>query len=480
MTKKLALLLPLLLLTPIIQAMDPPPISWARTYYQGEVAGFYHVAEANDGGFALAGFKKEDFGVPPDTCIFRTDANGNMLWAIGLGWDRQSAKWVEVLEDGGLVAVGSGKLLSSSSYSLFIVRTDVDGEILWIRNYDYPDATEDGYCVIPLPDSGFAVCSRRTIDGLGNQAWVLRTDANGDTLWTRDWGWTENDKAMRVLYVDGGLTVLMHGSTQYTSVGPHLARYDMEGNLLWDTPIIELAGYGGQDLCIGTNGGYTLLSQYATYITHTDDQGNVLWMEFALGSGWMYGWAISPTMDGGYIYGGENRPIPPLSGSEAIGEATDSDYSGMVVRYDQDGNELWWDYVYNEECMVIYSIRQLSQGGYIAAGYTTNGTGLLLRYEPETGISDEEGLPAMVSLGTPHPNPSSEGLSIPYSLPASMNVELSIYDLGGRMIENLYQGISGAGEHEILWSAEEAPSGCYIVKLRTEEGIETRRCVLMR
>jgi hypothetical protein len=473
-TTKLLLLLPLLLLTPIILAMDPPGITWAIQYGSA----FYNVHETTEGCFIVAGRKWFSDYVRG---VFLYGPDGSLIWQAGDTITADlNARWVEQVPSGGFIATGECWVDSTASVGLFLMRLSENGGNLWTKVYDYEDATEMGYCVLPYLDGGFLICGRRGVAGMGTQAWLLRTDAEGDTLWTREWGWTSVDRAMRVLYVAGGLTVLMHGSTQYTSVGPHLARYDMEGNLLWDTPIIELAGYGGQDLCIGTNGGYTLLSQYATYIAHTDDQGNVLWMELALGSGWMYGWAISPTMDGGYIYGGENRPMPPSSGSEVAGEVTDSDYSGMVVRYDQDGNELWWDYVYNEECSLIYSIRQLSQGGYIAAGLTLNGTGLLLRYEPETGISDGEGLPAVMSLGNPHPNPSSEGFSIFYSLPSSMQVDLAVYDLSGRRVETLLSGPMEAGSHQVLWDPGDAPSGCYLVVLRTEEGIETRRCVLMR
>ena len=469
----------LLLMVSVASGMDPPPILWERTYYQGEIAGFYHVAVTEDGGFALAGYKKEGFGIPSDTCLFRTDANGDLLWATGLGWDRQSAHWVEVLDDGGLVAVGAGKLLATSSYSLFLVRTDADGQILWVRNYDYPDATEDGYCVIPLPDSGFAVCSRRTIEGLGNQAWILRTDSEGDTLWTSEWGWTSTDWAMRVLYIDGGLSVLARGATESTAIGPHLLRYDMDGNLLWETPISELEGLAAQDMYLASDGGYVITTEgLSACVVHVDWDGNLIWQANLAGEGT----SIAPTMDGGYIHAGYKEIIPdsPEPGIAFVTEGFDNEYYGLVFRYDQDGTMLWGDYVYNADCMYLYSICQLAQGGYIAAGNTTNGTGLLIRYAPETGIEEGTSPSSHLLLDAPVPNPSTGSFDISFQLPTAMAVDLAVYDLSGRRVITIVSKTIPAGSHEAVWDPGDAPSGGYLLVLRTEDETLTQACVLMR
>jgi hypothetical protein len=483
MNRKMVLILPLLLLTQAILAIDPPGIMWTRVYYEGENSGFYHVIEAADGGFVLAGYQQDAWGQPSENCLFKTDANGNLLWNTGLGWYHQSAKWIEQLDDGGFIAVGSGKLSATSSYSLFMVRTDAEGTILWIQNYDIPSSTEDGYCIQPLPDGGFAVCSRRTVEGMGNQAWLLRTDAEGDTLWTREWGWTSVDRAMRVLYVAGGLTVLMHGSTQYTTGGPHLVRYNMDGDLLWETPINELAGEYAEDMCYCPwDGGYGIVTSgtISRSLAHVDGQGNFLWRVFA-GSD---GYSISTTMDGDYIYGGQKYTSTPGFHPTGSHIETDSEWRGHVALFGQAGGKLWEDWIYELNCMSIHSIRQLSQGGYIAAGIalisSPDNCAQLVRYAPETGIAESPAPQGDGSLAVPIPNPSTWGFSISFSLPTDGPANLAVYDLAGRRVTELYSGTATTGEHRVVWNTSDLPAGCYIVMLRTDEGVESRNCVLIR
>ena len=472
----------LILMVSVASGMDPPPILWARTYYPGEISGFYHVAVADDGGFALAGVKKEGFGIPSDTCLFRTDANGDLLWATGLGWDRQSAHWVEVLDDGGLVAVGAGKLLATSSYSLFLVRTDADGQILWVKDYGFETSSECGNSVLQLPDGGFLVTGR--VNGSGvylGEAWVLRTDVYGDTLWTDIWGAHTVNYAQRALVVDDSLKVLTYGRIHSDSTrGPHILTYSMDGVRTRETRITSVSDLWAADFCLASDGGYVITTEemYAS-VVHVDWDGDLIWQApYPLGDGT----SIAPTMDGGYVYAGNIEIIPPSPGTEDISSLgdVDTEYYGRVVRYAQDGTMLWGDYVYNADCMYLYSIRQLSQGGYIAAGSTTNGTGLLIRYAPETGIEEGVSPSSNLLLETPVPNPSTGSFDISLQLPATMTVDLSVYDLSGRRVITLVSEAVPAGSHEAVWDPGDAPSGCYLVVLRTEDETLTQACVLMR
>jgi len=163
-------------------------------------------------------------------------------------------------------------------------------------------------------------------------------------------------------------------------------------------------------------------------------------------------------MDGGYIYGGQNTPDPDVPGSQ---------YSGMIVKFDSDGQEMWRDYVYDSNCISINSIRQLSQGGYIAAGYGSRGQGLLFRYAPEVGIEEGSSLPAQVTLHQPLPNPFTSNLSVSYSLPESMHISVSVYDVSGRLVGELENSVMDEGEYTVMWDAGVLPSGCYLVRLIT-------------
>ena len=329
--------------------MDPPAVEWEKTFG----ACFYDVWETTEGNLIVGALD----------CVFLTDPDGDIIWSTtssSIGWFYSKFEFAIPLSDGGFMAGGVGKEFETSSYSIPIIRLNANGDILWSKGYGYDEFTEYAFDAIELPDGGFAIAARK-----GADAWILRTDSQGDTLWTREWGWEYNDKAMTVLYIDNGLTVLTHGRLETTSGGPHLVRYDMDGNLLWETDIPELAGKYGQEMCRASDGGLLVLDNYHPSITHTDIYGNYDWHFGPPGMGSNYGHSVSTTMDGGILFGGENTYSPP-------GESK-TDYSGMISRHDSLGNELWRDYVYNSGCIIIYSARQLSQGGYIAAGFAVSG-----------------------------------------------------------------------------------------------------------
>jgi len=449
---------------------DPPTILWTEEY----ASYFYDVHETADGGFIVAGRKGEG----PDKSVFLFDSNGDLLWEYGVsGYDYyQHASWVEELPGGGFIATGKCQQTSAHSYALFLAKLSPSGVEEWVRIYDLSDSHEQGYCVLPLPDGGFLVTGRvNGYSSIGGQAWILRTDSSGDTLWTDIWGEHTVNYAKRSFLINDSLKVLTYGRIHPdSSRGPHILTYDMDGNLTRETQIPDIEGYECPDMCHSpTDDSYTLITYTSMLLGprlyNVDDIGNVLWWSYFPAYETTHGRSINSTMDGGYICGGNNYSVPDIQKRELFG--------GIVARYDSDGNRMWHDFRISSSC--IYSVRQLSQGGYIAAGYGGS-KGLLIRYAPEVGIEEGGTLPAQVTLHHPSPNPFTSSLSVSYSIPESMQVSLSVYDVSGRMVGELENSVMVAGEHTFAWDPGVLPSGCYLVRLVTEHGEFVRSSVLIR
>lgn len=451
-----------------VDRMDPPTIVWADTH--GSY--FNDVHQTSDLNFIVAGRK----GDGPDKSVFLFDPNGSLIWEYNIsGYDYyQQGIWVEELPSGDFIATGTCRASASSDYALFLTRLDSAGVEEWVKVYDVSGTNEYGYCVVRLPDEGFLVVGR--VNGystIGGQAWILRTDALGDTLWTDIWGVHTVNFARRAFFIDDSLKVLTYGLVHADSSRcPYILTYALGGALTREVPIHALEDEKAPDMCYSPSvGRYTVITDYHPQIAHVDDLGNVQWSAYLPGYGFNYGESINTTMDGGYIYGGYNTPNPDHPWEE---------YSGMIVKYTSEGVLQWGDYVYEEDCREISSVRQLSMGGYIAAGWTLEGAGLLMRYAPEVGIEEEAGSPSAVMLHQPSPNPFTSTLSVSYSLSETMHVSLSIFDLSGHLVAELENGIMTGGEHTVTWEPGELPSGCYVVVLRTEDGVYTRNSVLVR
>ncbi|BBM68439.1 hypothetical protein RmaAA213_02850 [Rhodothermus marinus] len=82
--------------------------------------------------------------------------------------------------------------------------------------------------------------------------------------------------------------------------------------------------------------------------------------------------------------------------------------------------------------------------------------------------------PERVRLEAPFPNPFRTQVTLHYALPEPMRVKLAVYDLLGRRIATLADGLQAAGRHTITWTPEKLAAGLYLVRLEASGHAETR------
>ena len=79
---------------------------------------------------------------------------------------------------------------------------------------------------------------------------------------------------------------------------------------------------------------------------------------------------------------------------------------------------------------------------------------------------------------TNYPNPFSGSTDIKFTLPSSAYVTLTVYDVAGNKVKELFHGMKGSGEHTISWDAKDAAgvtvgSGSYLYELKVESAQNT-------
>jgi len=97
-------------------------------------------------------------------------------------------------------------------------------------------------------------------------------------------------------------------------------------------------------------------------------------------------------------------------------------------------------------------------------------------------VSNEvtQNIPVKPELHQNYPNPFNPATTISYQIPENMHVSLEIYDLLGRRVALLADGIKPAGFHQVEFDASGYASGVYIYRLRTGDIIESRKMILMK
>jgi len=97
-----------------------------------------------------------------------------------------------------------------------------------------------------------------------------------------------------------------------------------------------------------------------------------------------------------------------------------------------------------------------------------------------TGTTGAQTPAAPVALDQNFPNPFNPSTVIRFSLARTAAVDLRVYDVAGREVARLAEGVMTKGIHEIAWRPGSLASGVYIVALRSS-GVEiTRKAVLLR
>lgn len=126
-------------------------------------------------------------------------------------------------------------------------------------------------------------------------------------------------------------------------------------------------------------------------------------------------------------------------------------------------------------------IMLLQTGPFVESGYVGTFTFTRITVDVEPGSSG----PAIVRLAPIHPNPSPGVANVAFELPHASPVTLDVFDVGGRRVRRLADGVFDAGRQLVSWDGalaqgEVAPAGVYLVRLVAGGTATTRRVVLMR
>ncbi|MFZ4522253.1 MAG: T9SS type A sorting domain-containing protein [Bacteroidales bacterium] len=329
------LVFPALILLPLISHCQ---ITFQRSYDLGTAESAYTVTQTFDGGYAICG-RKSAFGSP--------------------------------------VA--------------FLLRTNPYGDSLWSKTYpDYMTYAER--IMHQTADSGFILC------GNDSSIWLIKTDRNGDTLWT-------SHLPGRV--ASGVAETADHGyiiTSPYPS--PNLTKTDAAGKLVWQQfyRIYAPQDYGNVYSFLQTSdGGYMMagncqynafgMTTLSSFLVKANAGGDSLWTKiYSYVNGKVDLYTVSQTADGGYFLSGSMVPFLGYS------------RQGYAVRTNENGDTLWTGRNHFQESEFISSdiasdgnfitsgVMQTNTGGYGVAimlfKYRQNGTVAFTRYFPYGDIGN--------------------------------------------------------------------------------------------
>ncbi|MFA7329977.1 MAG: T9SS type A sorting domain-containing protein [Candidatus Delongbacteria bacterium] len=99
---------------------------------------------------------------------------------------------------------------------------------------------------------------------------------------------------------------------------------------------------------------------------------------------------------------------------------------------------------------------------------------------PDPGEVEAHETPAAVQLRGNWPNPFNPVTRVHFSLSETGPARLEVFDLTGRRVATLVDGLRAAGEHQATFDASRLPSGIYLARLQAGNQQECRKMTLLK
>jgi hypothetical protein len=457
-----------------------PDTLWTKTFGGSSDDEGRSVEQTSDGGYIITGYTNSFGAGESDVWLIKTDTNGDTLWTKTFGdslFDEGHS--VQQTTDGGYIIVGMTFTYGIGSSDVWLIKTDAKGDTLWTKTFG-GNLNDWGNSIRQTTDAGY-IMTGRTKSWRGfftGYIWLIKTDANGDTLWTKTFGQGEGLSVQQTS--DSGYILTGRSFSSPSKVW--LIKTNSSGDTLWTR---TYGGEFGSSVKGTTDDGFIItgstesVSGYEdVYLIRTNANGDILWTHTWGGYRDDFGNSVQQTIEGGFILTGRkdigNRPYPSSAGI-------------WLIKTDNNGDTLWTDTFGGGFGESGNSVLQTLDNGYIIAGTTTSrGSGgsdvCLIRVAPDVSVIEKNTQTSLddYELKQNYPNPFNPNTNVEFSLSNSGYVTLKIYNLLGEEVATLFSESIKAGNHTYTWDASGFASGVYYYRIEAENFVETRKMIYLK
>ncbi len=264
------------------------------------------------------------------------------LWTRTFGGDQ--GDWAEAVDqtnDGGFIIGGYSQSYGGGSWDVVVIKTDANGDTLWTRVYG-GSGSDTASDIQQTTDGGYILS---LVDGLGD---LLRLNASGDSLWSRDY----QIEAHSVRETEDGGYIVTGGADGHCCI----LKTDTNGNVDWNRSYPSGEFSIGFSVTEATDGGYVVggsawsnTGGWDYYVVRTADNGYPLWARtYGRPISEDEGWAICDAGDGGFVVTGL--------------------YFG-TLKVDAAGDSVWSHYYGEGEIGCAFSVCRTTDDGFLIGGY---------------------------------------------------------------------------------------------------------------
>jgi hypothetical protein len=306
----------------LVRTDEAGAVTWTETY--GGIGAEFptRIKATSDGGFVLAGTTTSSGAGSNDGYVVKINEVGSAQWIKTYGGGSTEVIYdIEETSDQGFVMIAKTQSFGNFSGEVYLIKTNSVGDTTFTKRYG-GSSLNWGLSVEQTSDNGYIISGKTQSFGAGlHDAYVIRTNAVGDTLWTKTFGGSAYDIGNEILVTnDGGF--IMAGTYNAGDVDGltgdiMLIKMSANGILEWQQTYGGSGGEFANKLILTSDGGYFIVGattsygagSYDLYAIKTNSVGDTLWTSTYGGSGVEVGYSAVQTMDGGYAMVGRTNSM---------------------------------------------------------------------------------------------------------------------------------------------------------------------------
>ncbi len=485
--KSFLIILLLIIFPSSILISQAPDTLWTKTIGGSGSDVGYSVQQTNDGGYIIAGMTNSFGAGDNDVYLVKTNQQGDTLWTRTFGGaDRDFGAGVKQTMDGGYIIIGATKSFNNGIDDLYLIKTDNNGDTLWTKIYGGLWG-EVGISIEQDKEGNYIATGYTMSFDPGNaDVWILKFDEIGDTLWTRRVGGSQEEYGYSIKQTKNeGYIITGYTQSFGSNHDVYLIRLDSSGDIIWTNH------YGGQGVDFGEEvleldddgfiiAGYTTsygIGGYDCYLVRVDLNGDTLWTRHYGGEFDDKAYAIELFEDG-FVLAGYTQ------------NAGSTERDAFIIKTNFNGDTVWTKTIgglYND---FVFDIHKTDDNGLILTGQFDiygdyNQDVWLVKIDNLVTGLESESFPIHYILSQNYPNPFNPTTTIKYLIPELSFVTIKVYDVLGNEVATLIKEEKPAGSYEVEFSVGQnsilsLSSGIYFYQLRSGNFVETKKMILMK
>jgi hypothetical protein len=455
-----------------------PQISFERTYggLYSDIGN--SVIQTLDNAYIVVGSQANNYtGVDPHVSLFKTNIYGDTLWSKSYHKFYGSGGYsvVQTYDSGYIIMGYTNTNLLAFNNIAYLIKTLPNGDTIWTKTFDVQVWSKSS--VVQTNDSGYVFTGYKSISSTNRNATIFKIDANGSFLWEKNYGGAKREEGRSLCKnTDGGFTIV--GFTTSFSPAPnrtttddisvYLIRTDANGDTLWTKT------YGGDTIDYGlsvaqtNDGGFIIAGGTFSfgngyedvYLIRTNANGDTIWTKTYGGSLMDEGVSVLQTDDGGFIVTGQ---------TSSLGAGYSDVY---LIRTNSSGNLLWTKTFGGTDDDGGWSIAKTADGGFIIAGYTLSygaggGDFYLIKTDANGIVGIKEELFSANNLLSIYPNPAHQSATLQFNNPQNENFTLALFNTCGQLVRE----ISNITTDKVILERQDLTNGIYFFRLSAESKV---------